>query len=231
MRYRLAFVVLFSVLFLAGCALQRLPEDEYARRAVDALRQGRLNDAWAYYRLLLAYYPQSPKAWQYKSQLAEVLTKLVQQKPEHIANGYLWELRSLGEVTDTVLAWVTFQKACRESSAKRSEAILSQMSYRDFMLAAQYAINRMRFKDALSAYEQAIDRFPQNPQVYKAMFLAGFVCSEYLKDFDKARMFYKAVVEKFPNCDLADDAQWMLENMGKPPEEMTFIAPDTSSAR
>ena len=224
-RWLLAIGVLGVLLVLCGCSFQRLSEDDYAQKAADAYKQGKLNDACITYRLLLSYYPQSPKIKQYRTMFAEVLLKLVQESPEHLAQGYLTELKGLQGTSDTMLAWLSFSMAMKITDKNQAALAFNKMGFNELLLAAQYAINRMRFNDALTAYEKIIEIFPNNPMTYKAAFLAGFVASEYLKDKDRAKKLYALVAEKFPESDLADDAKWMLANMDKSPEEqITFVS-------
>lgn len=228
MRRTILIISVFTaVLFIFGCSAQRLTEDEYAKKAADAFQQGRYDDAWTNYRMLLSYYPDSPKAKQYRTQLVEVLLKLAQNSPEKLKKGYLDELQTLGASSDTLMAWLKFSSASNLKDKNKAAEAFKEMSFTDYLLAAQYAVNRMRFRDALKAYDKAAEMFPDNPKTYKALFLAGFVSSEYLKDKDGSRKYYQAVIDKYPNCDLADDAQWMLNNMNKPPDQISFKSDTT----
>ncbi|MCD6418728.1 tetratricopeptide repeat protein [bacterium] len=230
MRRTIAFLSVVAVfLFILGCSKARLSEEEYSRRATDAYRQGKYEEAWTNYRMLLSYYPESPKAEQYRSQLVEVLLKLAQNSPEQLKQGYFDELKMLGASSDTLMAWLKFSAASNYKDKEKSRQSFKEITFKEYLLAAQYAINRMRFRDALHAYDKCAQIYPDNPGTYKALFLAGFVASEYLKDKDSAREYYKKVIEKYPDCDLADDAKWMLENMDKPPDQITFTTDTTKN--
>lgn len=230
-RWFASLLILTVLLGVLGCARQRLSEEEYAKKAIDAYRQGRLDEAWSNYRSLLSYYPESPKADQYRAQLAEVLVKLAKESPQNLSQGYLDELKAMGAASDTLLAWLNFQSAAGTTDSTKAAASYKEITFTGYLLAAQYAINRMRFRDALSAYDKAIEIYPKDPQAYKALFLAGFVASEYIKDKGKAQNYYKRVIDDFPESDLADDAQWMLENMDNPPDKITFINTDTTKKK
>ena len=83
------------------------------------------------------------------------------------------------------------------------------------------------FRSAIKTYEDILILYPGSPRVYKAQFLIAFVYSENLKDYPKAKENYRMLIEKFPNCDLTDDAKYMMktmENDSLPP------IPDTSSS-
>jgi len=66
---------------------------------------------------------------------------------------------------------------------------------------------------AVRVYEKIIELFPDSPIEYQAQFLIGFVCSEQLNDYDKAKEAFQKVIDGYPDCDLVDDAQFMLETM------------------
>jgi outer membrane protein assembly factor BamD (BamD/ComL family) len=72
---------------------------------------------------------------------------------------------------------------------------------------------------AISRYEQLLRRFPQSDQADEAQFMIAFISEEYLKDFDRARQAYQAVIDKYPNSELAASARRLLPNVGRDPEE------------
>ncbi len=68
---------------------------------------------------------------------------------------------------------------------------------------------------------------PENERCDQAQFLIGFTFSEQLKDYDAARSAFSRLVENYPESELADDAEWMIENMEIPIEE--FIPADSET--
>lgn len=70
------------------------------------------------------------------------------------------------------------------------------------------------FTSTIKTYEEILRLYPESPNSYKAQFLIGFVYSENLKDYNKAKEVYEKVIKNYPDCDLADDAKVMLESMG-----------------
>ena len=221
-------VGVFAIVLIitTGCTHTRLPEEEYAKKAMESYRSGRYEDAYSYYQLLLKFYPDSKKVPEYKRMLAETIYKILENSKPDLRDGYIRQLQSLGGVADTILAWIRYQDAVKNDQEEERTRKLKQLGLRGIMLAAQYAIDRMKYEDAARAYETAVEIFPDDTAAYKVAFLAGYIYSEHLKDYDRAEKYYRMVVEKFPDCELADDAQFMLENMGKP-----FVAPDTSAAK
>lgn len=67
---------------------------------------------------------------------------------------------------------------------------------------------------AVRIYQKIIELFLESPLKYQAEFLIGFVYSEQLKDYDRAKEAFQKVIDRYPDCDLVDDAEFMLETMG-----------------
>lgn len=69
-------------------------------------------------------------------------------------------------------------------------------------------------------YRLFIERFPDNERAHQAQFLIGFTLSEYMRDFERAEEAFQKLITDYPESDFADDAAWMIENMGTPPESL-----------
>ncbi len=54
----------------------------------------------------------------------------------------------------------------------------------------------------------------------EARFTIGFTWANALEKYDEARRWFETLLEQDPNCEWADDAQWMLENMEKDVDEI-----------
>jgi len=102
----------------------------------------------------------------------------------------------------------------------------SKKTEQELYTEAQEFSEKGDFQSAIKTYEEILKVYPKSPRVYKAQFLIGFVYSENLKDYEKARENYKKVIEKYPDCDLADDAQYMMETMD---QDSLPTIPDTGS--
>jgi peptidyl-prolyl cis-trans isomerase C len=86
------------------------------------------------------------------------------------------------------------------------------------MVLAQEAMS-IEPETAIKYFKLFIDRYPDNSRCDQAQFLVGFTFSEQLKDFEAAREAFGVLVAEYPASELADDAQWMIENMEIPIEE------------
>jgi parvulin-like peptidyl-prolyl isomerase len=73
---------------------------------------------------------------------------------------------------------------------------------------------------AVEYFQLFLERFPGHEKAHQAQFLIGFTYSEYVGDYDAAREAFAGVVDNYPESELADDAEWMIENMDRPPEEL-----------
>ena len=66
---------------------------------------------------------------------------------------------------------------------------------------------------ALDLYNLILDEHPRAPERYKALFMVGFINAEHLDKTAEAAVAFKTLLEKYPDCDLADDAAFMLEEI------------------
>jgi hypothetical protein len=70
-----------------------------------------------------------------------------------------------------------------------------------------------RFADAETEYHALYAMWPNDKDAYKPLFMRGFIYFENLKNNDKALEMFEELVQKFPNCELADDAQILVNNI------------------
>jgi outer membrane protein assembly factor BamD (BamD/ComL family) len=98
----------------------------------------------------------------------------------------------------------------------------SSKSAEELFNLAQQAENDGNFKKAIDLYTMLLQKYPQNEHNYKAQFMIGFIYSEELKNYEKSSEAMQKVVDNYPDCDLADDARWMLEHMGNNLDDIQF---------
>ncbi|NOQ22876.1 MAG: tetratricopeptide repeat protein [Candidatus Aegiribacteria sp.] len=75
-------------------------------------------------------------------------------------------------------------------------------------------------ESAVQYYKLFIQRFPDHENAHQAQFLMGFTLSEYTGDYEKAADAFQQLIDNYPESDFVDDAEWMIENMGTPPESL-----------
>jgi peptidyl-prolyl cis-trans isomerase C len=79
-----------------------------------------------------------------------------------------------------------------------------------------YAQNSTNPDQRIAAFQQIIDKFPQDKYAPQAMFMIGFVYAEELKDFTMADRTFNDLITKYPESEMAQTARWMLDNLEKP---------------
>ena len=79
---------------------------------------------------------------------------------------------------------------------------------------------KANLQKAVELYVRVQYDFPNSEKAPQALFMAGFVSSEMLKDFDAAAMHYKRFMKIYPNNELAVSVQEEINNLGKTPEEI-----------
>jgi peptidyl-prolyl cis-trans isomerase C len=80
----------------------------------------------------------------------------------------------------------------------------------------QFAQSSEDPQNRIDAFQEIVDKFPDDPHAPHAMFMIGFVYAEELKDFVMADRTFNRLIQKYPDSDMADTARWMLENLDKP---------------
>ncbi len=79
-----------------------------------------------------------------------------------------------------------------------------------------YAQNSTDPRQRIAAFQQIIDKFPQDQYAPQAMFMIGFVYAEELKDYLTADRTFNQLITKYPESEMAQTARWMLDNLEKP---------------
>jgi peptidyl-prolyl cis-trans isomerase C len=86
---------------------------------------------------------------------------------------------------------------------------------------------------AIQGYEKFVERFPDDDDADKALFMAGFLYSEELKDYSTAKDKFRALLTSYPDSDYASSANWMIEHMGEEdvswPADMPGLESETES--
>lgn len=86
--------------------------------------------------------------------------------------------------------------------------------------AGQTARSIRTFRKAISLYDWIYTKYPNDPRAGQALFLEAFTYDNELKEVDIARSLYEQFIKKFPKDELADDAQFLLKNLGKTDDEI-----------
>lgn len=74
--------------------------------------------------------------------------------------------------------------------------------------------------DAIGYFQRLERDYPKYNKAPHALFLQAFIWDNKLNDDGKAEFIYKQFLEKYPLHEMAKDAQFSLDNLGKSDEEL-----------
>lgn len=83
---------------------------------------------------------------------------------------------------------------------------------------------------ALELYHRFGEKYPNSSKAAYAMFLQGFIYENQLKNLDKAKELYTLFLSKYPTHELAKDAKFSLDNLGKSEEELIKMFEEKNKA-
>jgi len=86
--------------------------------------------------------------------------------------------------------------------------------------ASDISMNLGRPRVTVNIFNRLISDYPDFNKISTCYFLRAFVYDDQLKDYVKAEKYYKDFLERFPDSEFADDAQMLMKNMGKSPEQL-----------
>ncbi|HMT52200.1 MAG TPA: tetratricopeptide repeat protein [Saprospiraceae bacterium] len=74
--------------------------------------------------------------------------------------------------------------------------------------------------EMLSLYDWVYQYYPKYEKAPLALFLRGFTLDTELGKFDEAKRIYEKFLANYPQDSMAKDVKFLLENIGKTPDEM-----------
>jgi len=86
--------------------------------------------------------------------------------------------------------------------------------------AAEVAKSLRTYPKSLSLYDWIIEKYPNYEKTSTSLFLKGFIIENNLGNDEKAREVYDAFLSTYPDHELADDVEFLIENLGKTDEEI-----------
>ena len=94
-------------------------------------------------------------------------------------------------------------------------ACSGKLAEEEYYKKAQEAYGEQKFAEAVENFKDLVDNYPDSKHQAEALFLLGFINANDIKNFDEAKKYYERFLEKFPEHDLADDAEYELKTLGK----------------
>jgi outer membrane protein assembly factor BamD (BamD/ComL family) len=79
-----------------------------------------------------------------------------------------------------------------------------------------FAQNSSDPQTRINAFQQIVDKFPQDKVAPQAMFMVGFVYAEEIKDRVMADRTFTELMAKYPESEMAKTARWMIDNLDEP---------------
>ena len=86
--------------------------------------------------------------------------------------------------------------------------------------AAEVAKSIRTFPKSLSIYDWILEKYPNYEKAPTSLFLKGFIIENNLKDDEMAKSIYNEFLKNYPKHDLADDVEFLIENLGKTDKEI-----------
>ncbi|MCB0514762.1 MAG: tetratricopeptide repeat protein [Chitinophagales bacterium] len=77
-----------------------------------------------------------------------------------------------------------------------------------------------QFDAAIDNYKKIYEKYPNFNKTPQSLFLIGFTYENDLKNITEAQKYYELFLQKYPNHEMADDAKFLLQNLGKSPEDI-----------
>ncbi|MCB5258228.1 MAG: peptidyl-prolyl cis-trans isomerase [Candidatus Cloacimonadaceae bacterium] len=93
------------------------------------------------------------------------------------------------------------------------ERITLQVTADEFFKMADNAAKSRNFNDTIAIYDQIIQHYPNGSDDYRASFMKAFIIAEELKDEDYALQLFKDFLKKYPQGDLNESAQFMIDSL------------------
>jgi hypothetical protein len=141
----------------------------------------------------------------------------------------------LDEVRPMAVKWLTSNRANQIHAAIREEVIRETKASIDTMAWFEYAFKVLTEEEVfqlaeseqqpqrgIAWFEAFVESHPKSPRAAQALFLAGFSYAENLKDYARAGVLFRQLLERYPQSDLVGSARWMLENMDKGLENLPY---------
>lgn len=88
-------------------------------------------------------------------------------------------------------------------------------SEEEYFKLANEQYGQEAYADAIENFKIILEKYPEGKTTAKATFMLGFVNANSLENLEEAKKYYTLFVEKYPDHELADDAQYELNTLGQ----------------
>ncbi|HEX6792059.1 MAG TPA: peptidyl-prolyl cis-trans isomerase [Candidatus Krumholzibacteria bacterium] len=80
----------------------------------------------------------------------------------------------------------------------------------------EFAQNASDPQQRIAAFQEIVDKYPDDKAAPEALFMIGFVYAEELKDPVTADHTFANLIDKYPDSEIANTARWMQQNLNEP---------------
>jgi outer membrane protein assembly factor BamD (BamD/ComL family) len=102
-------------------------------------------------------------------------------------------------------------------------ACSQKLSEKEYYSQAEKAYSEQNFEEAVKNYKGLVENYPNSENNSKALFMLGFILANDLKQYDEAKKYYVEFTTKYPKHELADDALYEIETLGKDINELPMF--------
>ncbi len=102
-------------------------------------------------------------------------------------------------------------------------ACSGKLSEEEYYQKAKDAYGKQNFSQAIDNFKKITQYYPKGKHAAESLFMLGFINANDLKKYDEAKKYYSEFIEKYPKHELADDAKYEIENLGKDINELPFF--------
>lgn len=75
-------------------------------------------------------------------------------------------------------------------------------------------------EQTMNLIDKSLNEYPNQPKIAEIVFLKAYVYENLLGDYGQAATIYRGFPTRFPDHELADDAEAAARNIGKSPDEL-----------
>lgn len=111
-----------------------------------------------------------------------------------------------------IIITVSFFMSCSEAKPEEEYFDLANVQY-----------GQEAYADAIENFKIILEKFPEGKTNAKSTFMIGFINANSLGNLEEAKKYYTLFVEKYPDHDLADDATYELNTLGKDINELPIF--------